>query len=580
MSLNIQGPLTVDDLQEVIENELGVGRAAQFLVFAGRRIEPGHRLQDYGIYKDCVVDLVFAVPIPLVEAAKHAQYLDQLIEIFPNIPRRDLAQILSCFPPKALDDAAAFIVKHGCAQPSELSLLAALNPGKSEEEIHAAVKDGGSDPCLAMFLLQSTGTRAQIARQDVDIVNIFTLIEVDMHGIDYNPSQWSAVICWLVELCSMFGIDKLCLITGLGRHTRAGKPLQLRPTAMATLALNGYHPYIDQINPGLVWCDIDITKEPDEEEDVSENDSEELRTLKEEFPDFPRQVLCDLLTMSSKNLQKARMRATELSDQMNMEWSTVMDQETVRKFDVMGKNLYTDMRSFKHVPKFIIRKLNFSEVSARGEQLKVADDAIREGRVKCEDLEEVFKQAPNADLPEVVEALEAEGNVDDALAFLMRTTRARLENKVKSFKFTMKLNGTRENGEARLKPILAVDVVQASREKAESAIIRVLDELMVLDNLDYKEVHIICPYLTPRAGMDVRSIYGFVTANYGPVLNVGQERETIVVKKLKDGVFPGAEPTPQERGPRLPGRGRGGAVKQKQHGHATGRPKKKHGRPK
>ena len=575
MSLEIQGPLMVDDLQEAIENELGIGRAAQFLVFSGRKIEPGHRLQDYGIYKDCVVDLVLGVQTRTVESTKSARYLDQLIEFFPNIPPADLSRILSYFPPKALDDAAAFILMHGCAQPSEFSLLSALNPDKSEEEIHAALEEGGADPCLALFLLQSSGTRAMIADQEVSTVNIFSLIEVDMHGPDYTPSQWSAVICWLVELCCLFGIDKLCLITGLGRHSRAGQPLKLRPTAMATLALNGYHPHIDQINPGLVWCDIGMTAErEDEEDDVTEKDSADLRALKEEFPDFPRQVLCDLLTMSSRDLAKARNRASELSDQMNMNWSAVMDPESVRVFDVIGKNLFNDMRSFKHVPKFIIRKLNYSEISDRREQLKFADDAIREGRVKSEELEELFKHVRNADLPMLVRALEAEGNVDDALAFLVKTTRDRLENKVKSFKFTMKLNGTRANGEARLKPILAVDVVQASRENAESSIGRVLDEVCCLDNPDYKEVHIICPYLTPRVGMDVRSIYGFVMKEYGGMLSVKQARETIVVRKRKEGDIRDPEqghyrgrPRLELGGPRKPKPKSHGNYTQKKHRH-------------
>ena len=50
----------------------------------------------------------------------------------------------------------------------------------------------------------------------------------------------------------------------------------------------------------------------------------------------------------------------------------------------------------------------------------------------------------------------------------------------------VKLNGTRQNGEARLK---LMDVVQASRERDERVIRQVLDEVTVLENLDYKEVH-------------------------------------------------------------------------------------------
>ena len=536
-SLPLGNVRTVDELKTEIYNLQGIPEKNQSLIFAGKKMETGHTLAEYGVSKDCLIHLVFPTPThrTIQLNAPNRKTVAELQEIFPDVDEEAINSVVSAFSQLDKDGMAMYILLHLNERLDPKSAVRLILPDKDEKHVESAIARVGSDTNHGLYRALSQGTKEAILKEPVsDEVSILSVIEVDMHGMSYKPSEWSAPIRWTMDYSKMFGIDRVCFIPGKGLHTDSSQPIKLRPTVMATLATCGYRPYIDPFNNGCVWCDVNDTLDWRDVDKVQPEDGPELQEMAEEFPDFPKRVLQDLLIMGKHIMDDAKYLGHKLEDQLQAGIDNVVDAEEMERYQKIGEFLYFALMEFGKVPRPIIKRFGFDTApdDERKRELRYAQEAIESGRIQAEDLEEMFKQAPNVPLRVLVDSL-AGGNGADAVYAYLGMTMKKMDTKQQAFRFRLRLRGKRENGLERIQPVLYIDVVRASKEKAQRYIELSLERLRDRE-ADWKKIFIHCPVLdSNKSGLEPKEAKRVVIAwarAYGMDVSVCDDGETVYVE--------------------------------------------------
>ena len=538
-SMDLRRIQTVDEMKNAIYNLQAIPVKNQNLIFAGKRLESGHTLAEYGIYKDCLIDLVFPASthhLIKLNPPSPATVAD-LQEIFPDLPEEEISSVVMAFHKLEKDDMAMYLLLHKDERLDARRAVRMIFPDKSRENVEAVVGRTASDVNHALFRVMSQGSQEAIQKERVsDEVTMLSVIEVDMHGLAYKPSEWSAPIRWTMEYSEMFDIDKVCFIPGKGLHSKDGVP-KLRPTVMATLTMCGYNPYIDPLNSGLVWCDVKDKRDWHEVDQVEEDDGPELLEMAEEFPNFPKRVLQDLVILGQHVMKTAKYLGHKLEEQLEAGISAVVDKKENARYQSIGEFFLHALQEFENVPRPIIKKFGFDTApdDERKRELRHAEEAIASGKIKAEELEELFKQAPNVPLHVLVDAL-AEGKGEDAVYSYLTRTMQKIDTKQQAFKFRLRLRGTRLDGMERIQPILYINIVHASKEKAQRYIDLALERLLDRE-VDWKKICIHCPVIGDgQSGLSPREAKLFVKGRIRGLgkFDVFSDGETVYVEDRQD----------------------------------------------
>ena len=538
-SLDLGRIQTVDEMKNEIYNLQAIPVKNQTLIFAGKKLESGHTLAEYGIYKDCVIDLVFPAPEHhLIKLnAPSLETVAELQEIFPDLPEEEISSVVQAFHKREKDDMAMYLLLHKDDRLDARRAVHFALPNKPMETVEARVGRADSDTNHAVWRVMSQGSQEAVKNERVsDEVTMLSVIEVDMHGLAYKPSEWSAPIRWTMEYSEMFDIDKVCFIPGKGLHSN-NAPTKLRPTVMATLATCGYNPYIDPLNSGMVWCDVNDKRDWHEVDQVEEDDGPELLEMAEEFPNFPKRVLQDLVILGQHVMNTAKDLGHKLEEQLEAGISAVVDKKENARYQSIGEFFLYALQEFENVPRPIIKRFGFDTApdDERKRELSYAEEAIRSGKIRAEELEELFKQAPNIPLHVLVDAL-ADGKGADAVYSYLAMTMQKINTKQQAFKFRLRLRGTRLDGMERIQPILYINIVHASKEKAQRYIDLALERLLDRE-VDWKKICIHCPVIGDgQSGLSPREAELFVKGRIRGLgkFDVFSDGETVYVEDRQD----------------------------------------------